>query len=358
MRVAISSTTAGPFACGDPLVECFDSASPNGSVLHIRGWSSAGTVTPADNPIARDVRLIPGATCTGAYFSSATAQCFTGIEREDRLRDRRPRGGSGREGQREPRRQPELHAHVRPRHDALALRSSRSRSRPEPAPWRSTSTGRSGRARPAGSPARTATTPPARGTGSAAQRIFAGSAARSGPIQNLRVFEITDPALDANSFEACATCAHDLVVELQLVPSLKAASDISDPPVILRLTGSGSLTQALDCDPDQEQARGRDRDRLHPELHGERGDGVPGAQRAVEHRAAVAVRQARHGGAAEQDRGRPEPEDPRRREGEDLHRPPTTGRTTRTSHPRTRGSSRCSSRSSDRSPGAATAPSP
>ena len=69
------------------------------------------------------------------------------------------------------------------------------------------------------------------------------------PIRNLRVFEITDPALDANSFEACATCAHHLVVELQLTPSLKDASCVSDPPVILRLTGSGSLTQALDCDP-------------------------------------------------------------------------------------------------------------
>jgi hypothetical protein len=65
----------------------------------------------------------------------------------------------------------------------------------------------------------------------------------------MRVFDVTDPAVDANSLERCATCAHDLVVELELTPSLANASSIDDPPVILRLTGSGSLTQALDCDP-------------------------------------------------------------------------------------------------------------
>ena len=218
VRVAVSSTTDGPFACGDPLVECFDSQSPNGSVLHIRGWSGAGTVTPADNPIARDVRLLAG-TCTGAYFTYSSAECTTGIEAQIDFGTADPVGLLG----------ARVSANLGGNqsytltYDPVTTAGARTptfRSPQELAPCRSTSTGRSAGAPPAGSPARTATTPRARETCSEAQRIFSGTDARSGAIRNLRVFEITDPALDANSFEACATCAHDLVVELQLAPSL------------------------------------------------------------------------------------------------------------------------------------------
>ena len=136
---------------------------------------------------------------------------------------------------------------------------------------------------------------PCKGDWLGAQRIFAGSAARSGEIRNLRVFEITDPALDANSFEACATCAHDLVVELELEPSLQAASSISDPPVVLRLTGSGSLTQALDCDPTKSRLEDEIATGCTPSYTENEGTIMPGAQRAVGHGAAMAVREAGHG---------------------------------------------------------------
>ncbi len=90
---------------------------------------------------------------------------------------------------------------------------------------------------------------PCQGDFNGAQRVFAGSTARSGPVQNMRVFDTADPLVDANSLKSCSTCTHDLVVELGLTPSLQNASSVNDPPVVLRLTGSGSLTQALDCDP-------------------------------------------------------------------------------------------------------------
>ncbi|HEX5897012.1 MAG TPA: pilus assembly protein TadG-related protein [Thermoleophilaceae bacterium] len=246
VRVAISSTTDGPFACGDPLVECFDSQSAGG-VLHIRGWSGAGTVTPADNPMLRDVRLLAG-TCTGAYFSYSTAECATGIEAQIDFGTADPVGLLG----------ARVSANLggnqsytltydpvtsRWRSSAIIPIAAGAGSVPINLHWEKRQ-GTSG-----GLTCTNGNNTPCNGDWPAAQRIFSGSDSRSGAVRNLRVFEITDPALDANSFEACATCTHDLVVELQLAPSLKAASDITDPPVILRLTGSGSLTQALDCDP-------------------------------------------------------------------------------------------------------------
>jgi hypothetical protein len=247
VRVALSSTSGGPFACGDPLVECFDSQS-TGGLLHIRGWSGAGTVTPADNPIARDVRLIAGATCTGAYFSSATTQCFTGVDAQIDFGTLDPVGVLG----------ARVTANLGGNqnytltYDPVTTRWRSNVEIPIAAAAGPVSINLRWEKRQGTSGGLTCTNnnnTPCKGDFPAVQRIFAGSAARSGPITNMRVFEITDPALDANSFESCATCAHDLVVELQLTPSLAAASSINDPPVILRLTGSGSLTQALDCDP-------------------------------------------------------------------------------------------------------------
>lgn len=246
VRVALSSTSSGPFACGDPLVECFDSQSANG-LLHIRGWSAAGTVTPANNPIARDVRLLAG-TCTGAYFSSAAAQCLTGVDAKIDFGTLDPVGALG----------ARVSASVGGNqtytltYDPVTTRWRSSVQIPVAAAAGPVSVNLNWEKRKGTSGGLTCTNgnnTPCKGTFTGVQRIFAGSAARSGPIKNMRVFEITDPVLNANSFQSCATCAHDLVVELQLTPSLATASSINDPPVILRLTGSGSLTQALDCDP-------------------------------------------------------------------------------------------------------------
>jgi hypothetical protein len=246
VRVALSSTSSGPFACGDPLVDCFDSQSANG-LLHIRGWSGAGTVTTADNPIARDVRLLPG-TCTGAYFSSATAECFTGVDAQIDFGTLDPVGVVG----------ARIVASVGGNktypltYDPVTTRWRSNAEIPIAAGAGPVSINLAWEKRRGTSGGLTCTATgnnPCTGTFTGVQRIFAGSDLRSGPIRNMRVFEVTDPALDANSFESCATCAHDLVVELQLTPSLANASSVDDPPVVLRLTGSGSLTQALDCDP-------------------------------------------------------------------------------------------------------------
>ena len=245
VRVALSSTSSGPFSCGDPLVDCFDSQSANG-LLHIRGWSAAGTVTPANNPIARDVRLLAG-TCTGAYFSSATG-CVVDVDAQIDFGTLDPVGALG----------ARVVANIGGNqtyaltYDPVTTRWRSSVQIPVAAAAGPVSVDLRWEKRKGTSDGLTCTNnnnTPCKGTFTGVQRIFAGGDLRSGPIRNMRVFEVTDPALDANSFESCATCAHDLVVELALTPSLANASSVSDPPVVLRLTGSGSLTQALDCDP-------------------------------------------------------------------------------------------------------------
>jgi hypothetical protein len=246
VRVALTSTVSGPFDCGDPLVDCFDRQSSNG-LLHIRGWSGAGTVSPADDPIARDVRLL-GGTCTGAYFSFATSGCVVGVEAQIDLGTTDPVTDVG----------AKVVADVGGNntyaltYDAATDRWRSNAEIPLPAGagpvsvdllWEKTK-GTSG-----GLTCSNGGTNPCEGSFDAVQRTFAGSDASSGPIRGMRVFEATNPLLDANSFEMCPACTHDLVVELDLAPSLENASSVSDPPVVLRLTGSGSLTQALDCDP-------------------------------------------------------------------------------------------------------------
>jgi hypothetical protein len=246
IRVALTTRATGAYACGDPLVDCYDAGSANG-LLHIRGWSAAGTVTTTSNPIARDVRMVTG-TCSGAYFSSAAAQCFAGVDAKIDFGTLDPVGL--------------LDARVTANiggnqnytltYDPARQRWTTGAQIPIAAaagPVTVNLRWEKHKGTSAGLTCTNGNNTPCKGDFPAVQRIFAGSNARSGPVQGMRVFDVADPALDANSLESCATCTHDLVVALSLTPSLKTAASTSDPPVVLRLTGSGSLTQALDCDP-------------------------------------------------------------------------------------------------------------
>jgi Flp pilus assembly protein TadG len=59
--------------CGHPYVQCFDDSSTTGpSLLHIQGYSLAGSGT-IQTPLARQVKLTsPPGTCTDAYFSNSS----------------------------------------------------------------------------------------------------------------------------------------------------------------------------------------------------------------------------------------------------------------------------------------------
>ena len=63
--------------CGHPYVQCFDQSSSTGpSLLHIQGWSAAGTPS-LTGPLARSVALSApaGSTCSDAYYSNTTTTC-------------------------------------------------------------------------------------------------------------------------------------------------------------------------------------------------------------------------------------------------------------------------------------------
>jgi hypothetical protein len=73
VRLALSGTDTST-TCGDQLVNCYDSASANG-LSFIHTWSDAPLTNPAtDAPVARSVYLQPG-TCGNGSFNSMTAPC-------------------------------------------------------------------------------------------------------------------------------------------------------------------------------------------------------------------------------------------------------------------------------------------
>jgi Flp pilus assembly protein TadG len=245
VRVALSGGSS--LNCGAPLVNCYDAGSGNG-LLFIRGWQS-GSVAVTETPQARDVRLLPG-TCTGAYFSSASAQCFAGVEAEIDFGTSDPLAVVG----------------AKVTADIGGNKSYTLTYDPTSARWRSLAeipvaalagpvdvnlTWEKTIGTSNGTTCTSAGNNPCKGTFPAVQRIFSASEQRAGPVVEARVFEATSPGIDANSLEMCASgCTRDLVVELKLVGSLEDAQSVNDPPVALRVIG-GSQNQSLDCDPDK-----------------------------------------------------------------------------------------------------------
>ena len=226
VRVILSGSSTN-IACGEPLVECYDSGSTDG-LLHIGGWSATSGA-----PAARDVTLLNG-TCSDPYFSYSSDTCTIGVRAKfDFGADPATVGG-------------ELDALVGNKRVALSYDSATD-TWTSPATidvasaagpvwigleWRKTQ----------------GCTETCSGTISNVQRAFAGTDDRSGPIRLAQVEE--NGALWANSFERCATdsCLHNLVVRIGVQGSLENARDVNDPVVSLRVVG-GSQNQSLDCDP-------------------------------------------------------------------------------------------------------------
>ena len=75
VRIALGGGTST--TCGGRFVACYDLGSSNG-LLHVRGWSPAGSGTQPNPPLARDVRLFAG-SCTDPYFSTSTSSCTVGV---------------------------------------------------------------------------------------------------------------------------------------------------------------------------------------------------------------------------------------------------------------------------------------
>ena len=198
VRVALSGGAS--LTCGDPLVDCYDLGSANG-LLFIRGWST-GTVTPAADPeVAR--RAPHERDLHGADFSI-------------RERDRALSASGRMSSSAPPRRWRDLGAGVEGSiagqdyplsYDATtglwvgAGIAVPAQSGPVNVDLKWRKTKGTLRRRNCNSRGNN----PCQGTFSGVQRIFSASEPRSGPIKGARVFETSDPVVDANRSSAAAT---------------------------------------------------------------------------------------------------------------------------------------------------------
>jgi len=256
--------------CGQPLVDCYDAGAaklasglPSRGILHLRGWSAAGSgAQPTNDPVLRGVELVTG-SCTDPYFSSATTNCTVGIRAKadfgtvDGVDQTSAVGAT-------------LTATVNKTDYAMTYNATTGVwTSPTTIPvasaagpidvaidWAETKgTLRS-------QPCTTRNTNPCKGSFGVVQRTFSATDARSGPIKVAQVLE--NGLTWSNSLERCSavqtSCTHSLVVRIGINSRLGNAVSVDDPIVSLRVNG-GSQNQSLDCDPnlnqlDQEIAQG------------------------------------------------------------------------------------------------------
>jgi hypothetical protein len=240
--------------CGEPLVECYDAGAatlasgiPTTGIVHVRGWSAAGSGAQPGAPILRDATLLAG-TCADPYFSSADTTCQFGVRARVDFGPADPIAAVG----------AQVTATVAGTTYSLAYdAASDSWSvdsaiplAPNAGPvnvtldWEETVGTWNGNTCRAGGGNKCT------GSFGVVQRAFSATEQRSGPIEVAQVYE--DGFQWANSVERCSSaqtsCTHDLVVRIGIRGSLQNAADVNDPIVALRV--QGNQNQSLDCDPD------------------------------------------------------------------------------------------------------------
>jgi Flp pilus assembly protein TadG len=250
--IALGGTTST--TCGQPLVQCYDagaavnaSGMPTQGLLHIQGWSAAGSGAQPGAPVLRQATLVPG-TCTDPYFNVSATACTIGLQARVDFGTTDPTtvgaqltaivGGKS--------------AGTLTYNAATGLWSSPTTIALSPGAgpvpvsldWAET-TGTQG-----GNTCSTSGGNKCKGSFGVVQRALAGNDPRSGPIQVAQVLE--NGVQWSNSLERCSTvqtsCTHQLVVRIGIKGNLQNASSANDPVVALRVVG-GSQNQSLDCDP-------------------------------------------------------------------------------------------------------------
>jgi hypothetical protein len=244
VRIALGGGTST--TCGEELVECYDlgETNPPQGILFIRGWSATGSGAPPNSPIARSVTLFPG-SCSDPYFVSSATACTVGVAATVDF------GGT-------PVTQVKVSA-------VMGGVERQLQFDPTSGSWISTTAGNSyftvnPGAGPlpvelkwevnapvtiSGNNCTTSGGNKCKGTFGTVQRVFSALTDRSGPIRVAQVWE--GGSAGVSSFSIGAT--HDLVVKIGIQGNLEEAQSVSDPLVLLRVTG-GSQNQSLDCDPD------------------------------------------------------------------------------------------------------------
>jgi Flp pilus assembly protein TadG len=256
--VALGGATST--TCGDPLVDCFDAGAakllsglPSKGIVHVRGYSTAGSGAQPAAPIARSVTLLPG-DCTDPYFSGATATCSFGVRAHVDFGAVDPVTALG----------AKVTATVGATTVPLTFDAATGAwsvatgfpLAPGAGPVNVTLDWEETKGTQNGNTCSTSNGNKCKGTFGAVQRAFGASDTRSGPVQVAQVWE--DGVQWANSVERCSaaqtTCTHNMVVRIGVKGNLQNASSVNDPIVSLRVVG-GSQNQSLDCDPAASQLK-------------------------------------------------------------------------------------------------------
>ena len=244
VRIALGGGTST--TCGERLVLCYDLGSANGGLVYVRGYSTTGSATQPNPPIARDVRLLAG-SCADSYFTSAASACTIGVSAEVDFGAADPIAAVG------ARVNAVVGGVVRPlTFDATSGRWISAAGNlftvnPSAGPlpvelrWEETK----GSVTVGGRLETCSTTGGNKCTGTfgTVHRTFSAVDGRSGPI---KIVEVRDGGVSgSNSFPLNTT--QSLVVRIGVQGNLAVAQSVSDPLVLLRVTGSQN--QSVDCDP-------------------------------------------------------------------------------------------------------------
>jgi hypothetical protein len=269
VRVVLSGSDATTFSCGDALVDCFEQPSARRGIALIRGYSTQGTVGTTDPPRDRDVRLTSG-TCpvtslSTPYFVGRDTGCNIGVDAEIDFGTTNPVGDRG----------AKVTANLvgdTKKSYAVTYDSERRRwtntsaipiaagSGQTPIELRWEQTKGSVVIDGSTKTCSTANNNPCKGSFDAVHRTLSANDDVSGPIRDVLVTEVDAegvplpaPANSPYSFPRCTSdtdsCSRRLRVDVR-IPSLEKAQSADAEPIAMRVAGSGSRTQALDCDPD------------------------------------------------------------------------------------------------------------
>jgi hypothetical protein len=251
VRIVLSGSDST--TCGEALVVCYDTGTKDG-LVHIRGWSAAEQAF-SQAPKARDVWLRSG-TCPDGYFVASTTACAAEVVAAVDFGSSDPVALGAK-----------IDATVGNKSYALSYdateklwKSASSTLVPVPADGSRVTVGLKWTITKKADGTNCSGKDTCSGSLGAVQRAFSASDLRSGPIQQLRVAEHepdgTLKALGANSFQRCASaedtsCERNLSVSVAIKGSLlDTPNGPDDPPVEMRVVGSGSQNQSLNCDPD------------------------------------------------------------------------------------------------------------
>jgi hypothetical protein len=280
--VSLAGTTTMP-PCGQPLVQCYDATAalgaggvPSTGLSFIRGWTSAGSGTQPNAPLARSVSLVPG-TCANPYFVASTTSCTFGVSAKVDFGPTTPAPTAGVGAS--------LTATVGGTTYPLTYNTTSQTwasattipIAPAAGPVAVTMDWAETKGTFNGNSCKNGNGNKCMGSFGTVQRAFSATDDRSGPI---KLVQVSEAGALTGSVERCSTaqtsCTHSLVVTVGVQGSLGLASSAGDPVVSLRVVG-GSQNQSLDCDPAVSQLKSELAQGCSPLYKANTGTSCPGS---------------------------------------------------------------------------------